>query len=171
MARDYDACGCRNERIFRSRSIAVTPGTPTLTAHLFLPRMSEIRLHVNGLDHVVAIGDPLLYVLRDDLALHGPKFGCGLGGACAVLVDGEAIRACVTRAVDMEERAIAGRSGQSRTAQPDAGRLHRIPAVQRRVFERQPDPNALIQIRDARRIMARLSLGSWAGKGRGAFAQ
>ena len=41
---------------------------------------------------------PLLYVLSDDLALRGPKFGCGLGqcGACAVIADGRAIRSCVT---------------------------------------------------------------------------
>jgi nicotinate dehydrogenase subunit A len=103
-----------------------------LAAHLFMPRhaddegnaiMSEIRLHVNGLDHVVALDDPdtpLLYVLRDDLALRGPKFGCGLGqcGACAVLVDGEAIRSCVTRAVDMEERAITTLEGLGSPEQP-----------------------------------------------------
>ena len=41
---------------------------------------------------------PLLYALRDDLGLHGPHFGCGLGqcGACTVHVDGEAVRSCVT---------------------------------------------------------------------------
>ena len=102
--------------------------TRTLVAPLFLPRqrttiMREIRLHVNGLDHVVALDDldtPLLYVLRDDLALRGPKFGCGLGqcGACAVLVDGEAIRSCVTRAVDMEERAITTLEGLGSPERP-----------------------------------------------------
>jgi len=41
---------------------------------------------------------PLLYALRDDLALHGPRFGCGLGqcGACTVHIDGAAVRSCVT---------------------------------------------------------------------------
>jgi nicotinate dehydrogenase subunit A len=41
---------------------------------------------------------PLLYVLRDDLGLHGPRFGCGLGqcGACTVHVDGQAVRSCIT---------------------------------------------------------------------------
>jgi len=41
---------------------------------------------------------PLLYVLRDGLELHGPKFGCGLGqcGACTVLMNGQAVRSCVT---------------------------------------------------------------------------
>jgi nicotinate dehydrogenase subunit A len=58
-------------------------------------------------------GTPLLYVLRDDLALRGPKFGCGLGqcGACAVLVDGHAIRSCVTRAADVEKRVITTLEG------------------------------------------------------------
>jgi nicotinate dehydrogenase subunit A len=41
---------------------------------------------------------PLLYVLRDNLGLHGPRFGCGLGqcGACTVHIDGKAVRSCVT---------------------------------------------------------------------------
>src|SRR5256885_8013203 len=41
---------------------------------------------------------PLLYILRNDLGLHGPKFGCGLGqcGACTVIVNGTAIRSCIT---------------------------------------------------------------------------
>ena len=59
-----------------------------------------IKLLVNGTAHDVdaAPDTPLLYVLRNDLGLTGPKFGCGLGqcGACAVLVDGVAIRSCTT---------------------------------------------------------------------------
>jgi nicotinate dehydrogenase subunit A len=54
-------------------------------------------------------GDELMIRrLRDDLALHGPKFACGLGqcGACKVLIDGEATRSCVTRAVDLEGHQI-----------------------------------------------------------------
>ena len=63
--------------------------------------MSELTLRVNGKDCKVAVDDPnmpLLYALRDDLALRGPKFGCGLGqcGACTVHIDGEAVRSCVT---------------------------------------------------------------------------
>jgi nicotinate dehydrogenase subunit A len=78
--------------------------------------MDELTLHVNGQDHVVVIDDPdtpLLYVLRDDLALRGPKFGCGLGqcGACTVLLDGQAVRACITRARDVEKRAITTLEG------------------------------------------------------------
>ncbi|WRH87091.1 (2Fe-2S)-binding protein [Nguyenibacter sp. L1] len=58
--------------------------------------MQEIT--VNGTRHVVqaAAETPLLYVLRNDLGLNGPKYGCGLGecGACTVLVDGRAARSC-----------------------------------------------------------------------------
>jgi len=59
-----------------------------------------IALRVNGRQHTVDVDPqtPLLYVLSDDLALRGPKFGCGLGqcGACAAIVNGRAIRSCVT---------------------------------------------------------------------------
>ncbi len=61
---------------------------------------ASYTLHVNGRDHTVtADGEtPLLYVLRNDLGLGAPKFGCGLGqcGACAVLLDGVEIRSCMT---------------------------------------------------------------------------
>lgn len=57
-------------------------------------------LNVNGIRHEVqASGDtPLLYILRNDLQLSGPQFGCGVSqcGACSVLVDGKEIRSCVT---------------------------------------------------------------------------
>jgi nicotinate dehydrogenase subunit A len=62
--------------------------------------MSVISLTVNGRMHTVDVdlATPLLYVLSDDLELRGPKFGCGLGqcGACTVIVNGEAMRSCVT---------------------------------------------------------------------------
>src|SRR5207248_1569121 len=65
-----------------------------------LARMSTIALKVNGRSHSVEVDPttPLLYVLSDDLALNGPKFGCGLGqcGACTVIVRGRAVRSCVT---------------------------------------------------------------------------
>jgi len=62
--------------------------------------MSNVTLNVNGKEHTVDI-DPstrLLYVLRNDLGLKGPRFGCGLGqcGACTVIIDGIATRSCVT---------------------------------------------------------------------------
>ena len=56
-------------------------------------------LNVNGKSHQVDVeaDTPLLYVLRDNLELHGPKFGCGLAqcGSCTVLIDGRAVRSCV----------------------------------------------------------------------------
>ena len=59
-----------------------------------------IHIEVNGHSHSVEVepNTPLLYVLRNDLQLTGPKFGCGLAqcGACTVLRDGKAIRSCVT---------------------------------------------------------------------------
>jgi nicotinate dehydrogenase subunit A len=62
--------------------------------------MSTITLRVNGRAHTVDVdpATPLLHVLSDDLALNGPKFGCGLGqcGACTVIVRGRAVRSCVT---------------------------------------------------------------------------
>jgi nicotinate dehydrogenase subunit A len=62
--------------------------------------MSAIALTVNGRNHALEVDPttPLLYVLSDDLALRGPKFGCGLGqcGACTVIVKGKAIRSCIT---------------------------------------------------------------------------
>jgi aerobic-type carbon monoxide dehydrogenase small subunit (CoxS/CutS family) len=57
-----------------------------------------IKLNVNGAAHEVETDSstPLLYVLRNDLGLHGPRFGCGLGqcGACTVMIDGVATRSC-----------------------------------------------------------------------------
>ncbi len=62
--------------------------------------MSAMTLKVNGQPHTVDVdpATPLLFVLSDDLALGGPKFGCGLGqcGACTVLMQGRAVRSCVT---------------------------------------------------------------------------
>jgi len=64
--------------------------------------MSTITLKVNGAAHTVDVEPmtPLLYVLRNDLGLRGPRFGCGLGqcGACTVIINGVATRSCVTPA-------------------------------------------------------------------------
>jgi len=69
---------------------------------------SSMTLNVNGKDHVVDadLDAPLLYILRNDLRLNGPKFGCGLGecGACTVLIDGLAARSCL-----IPSGALAGR--------------------------------------------------------------
>ena len=62
--------------------------------------MSHITLKVNGRAHTVDVdpSTPLLYILRNDLGLQGPRFGCGLGqcGACAVIINGAAVRSCIT---------------------------------------------------------------------------
>jgi len=62
--------------------------------------MATFALRVNGERRTVTVepDTPLLYVLRNDLELNGPKFGCGLAqcGACSVLVDGKEVRSCVT---------------------------------------------------------------------------
>jgi aerobic-type carbon monoxide dehydrogenase small subunit (CoxS/CutS family) len=76
----------------------------------------QLTLHVNGTAQVVEIDDPdmpLLYALRDDLGLSNPRFGCGLGqcGACTVLVDGRAVRSCVTPAAAMAGRQITTLAG------------------------------------------------------------
>jgi len=72
-----------------------------ILATAFMPSTSTaLRIRVNGNDHDVSAepDTPLLYVLRNELSLNGPKFGCGLGqcGACTVHVDGAARRSCVT---------------------------------------------------------------------------
>jgi len=63
--------------------------------------MAKKSLNVNGKRVSITYDDPqmpLLYALRDNLGLHGPRFGCGLGqcGACTVHIDGAAVRSCVT---------------------------------------------------------------------------
>jgi aerobic-type carbon monoxide dehydrogenase small subunit (CoxS/CutS family) len=62
--------------------------------------MSNVTLRVNGTTHTVDIdpSTPLLYILRNDLNLQGPRFGCGLGqcGACTVIINGAATRSCIT---------------------------------------------------------------------------
>src|SRR6266567_8016735 len=62
--------------------------------------MSTITLKVNGAAHTVDVepSTPLLYILRNDLGLQGPHFGCGLGqcGLCTVLINGAPTRSCIT---------------------------------------------------------------------------
>ena len=86
--------------------------------------MSKIALKVNGSVHTVDVDPttPLLYVLRNDLDLHGPHFGCGLGqcGACAVIIDGAATRSCVTpvSSVKGEVTTLEGLASAGRLPQP-----------------------------------------------------
>ncbi|PTQ07773.1 hypothetical protein CLG96_16605 [Sphingomonas oleivorans] len=79
------------------------------------PREREIAFRVNGADHRLTVGPAtaLLYILRNDLKLNGPKFGCGLGecGACSVLVDGKLARACVVSMAAVEGREVVTLEG------------------------------------------------------------
>ena len=74
-----------------------------------------ITLDVNGVRRdIQATGDtPLLYVLRNDLELIGPQFGCGLAqcGACAVLVDGKEVRSCITAVASVADKQITTLEG------------------------------------------------------------
>ena len=67
-------------------------------------------------------GQPLLYVPRNDLSLHGPKFGCGLGqcGACTVLLDGKAVRSCLTPVRQAANHAVTTLEGLGTPEKPDA---------------------------------------------------
>src|SRR2546427_4239196 len=62
--------------------------------------MSNVTLKVNGKPHAVDVDSatPLLYVLRNDIGVRGPRFGCGLGqcGSCTVIINGVATRSCIT---------------------------------------------------------------------------
>jgi len=76
----------------------------------------KITLNVNGKSAPLAIDDgemPLLYALRDNMGLHGPRFGCGLGqcGACTVHVDGKAARSCVVPVSSVVGRKIVTLEG------------------------------------------------------------
>jgi nicotinate dehydrogenase subunit A len=87
--------------------------------------MSSSTITVNGKRHAVRedASAPLLYVLRNELELKGPKFGCGLGqcGACTVQVDGEAVRSCVTPVSAAAGKKVVTLEGLGTLAKP--GRL------------------------------------------------
>jgi len=82
-----------------------------------------VRLTVNGAIHDIAAAPdtPLLYILRNDLALNGPKFGCGLGecGACTVIIDNVAARACVVPLSACAQRSIMTLEGLGTRDGPD----------------------------------------------------
>jgi aerobic-type carbon monoxide dehydrogenase small subunit (CoxS/CutS family) len=84
--------------------------------------MSIVKLQVNGAAHEVDVdpSTPLLYILRNDLNLKGPRFGCGLGqcSTCTVLIGGQAVRSCITP--------VSAVSGEITTLEGLAkdGRLH-----------------------------------------------
>ena len=87
--------------------------------------MARIPLKVNGKTATIdAEPDmPLLYALRNDLGLNGPKYGCGLAqcGACTVIMDGNAIRSCVTPVSAAQSRAVTTLEGLGSTK-----KMHRI---------------------------------------------
>ena len=80
--------------------------------------MSEVAVTVNGSRHVLDVDadTPLVWVIRDALALTGTKFGCGVGvcGACTVLENGKAIRSCQVPAHEAEGRSFVTIEGLSR---------------------------------------------------------
>src|SRR5579862_5290000 len=86
--------------------------------------MARISLKVNGNTRVVDVdpATPLLYVLRDNLSLHGPRFGCGLGqcGACTVLVDGNTVRSCRLAASAAANKNVTTLEGLGSVAHPHA---------------------------------------------------
>jgi nicotinate dehydrogenase subunit A len=84
--------------------------------------MARFNLMVNGEARVVDVDPdtPMLYVLRDDLALKGPKFGCGVAqcGACTILVDGAAVRSCVLPVEAVKGGAVTTLEGLGTSARP-----------------------------------------------------
>jgi nicotinate dehydrogenase subunit A len=84
--------------------------------------MAQISLKVNGKSRVVDTDPttPLLYVLRDDLGLNGPKFGCGLSqcGACTVIMDGKTARSCSIPVSKAQNRDITTLEGLGTVAHP-----------------------------------------------------
>ena len=86
--------------------------------------MRETTLRVNGETHTLDVepSTPLLYVLRNDLGLRGPRFGCGLAqcGTCTVLMDGRAIRSCILP--------VSRSNGEITTLEglPENGQLHPV---------------------------------------------
>src|SRR4051794_13759666 len=93
--------------------VGSTPGGET---------MAKLAIRVNGKRHAVKADrdTPLLYVLRNELHLRGPRFGCGLSqcGACTVQVDGKAIRSCVTPVSGVVDTEITTLEGLGTTEKP-----------------------------------------------------
>jgi len=88
--------------------------------------MPKFTLHINGLQKVIDTepDTPLLYVLRDNLELNGPKFGCGLSqcGACMVLVDGSAVTSCMRPVASIGDSKITTLEGLA----SENGKLHAV---------------------------------------------
>ena len=96
--------------------------------------MADFTLRVNGVTHSikgVEPDTPLLYVLRNDLELNGPKFGCGMAqcGACTVLADGKAVRSCSVEISDVGNASITTLEG--------LGTLDKLHPLQKAFIEEQ----------------------------------
>jgi nicotinate dehydrogenase subunit A len=95
--------------------------------------MSDITLKVNGRSHMLDLDTttPLLYALTDDLALRGPKFGCGLGqcGACTVIVNGQTVRSC--------NKPVSGFAGADITTLEGIGTMDKPHPLQKAFIEEQ----------------------------------
>ena len=94
---------------------------------------SKLRIKVNGLVHSVtaSLDTPLLYVLHNELHLHGPRFGCGLAqcGACSVLLDGKEIRSCVTPVAAVSGKAVTTLEGLPALWAKERGTTGAVPAL------------------------------------------
>ncbi len=106
--------------------------------------MSIVKLQVNGTTHEVDVdpATPLLYVLRNDLDLSGPRFGCGLGqcSVCTVIIDGVATRSCITpvSAARGEITTLEGLAKDGRTP-PAAAGVDRGTGGAMRLLPERPD--------------------------------
>ena len=98
---NYGALDDDRERLFVKPPTRAKDGGPVFSpgVRTLVRQARPYALRVNGAEHVVEAegGTPLLFVLRNDLRLNAPKYGCGLGecGACTVILDGVAARSCV----------------------------------------------------------------------------
>ena len=94
---------------------------------------SKLKIKVNGLVHGVSasLDTPLLYVLHNELHLHGPRFGCGLAqcGACSVLLDGKEIRSCVTPVAAVSGKQITTLEGLPALWAKERGTSSAAPAL------------------------------------------
>jgi isoquinoline 1-oxidoreductase subunit alpha len=94
---------------------------------------SKLRIKVNGLVHSVtaSLDTPLLYVLHNELHLHGPRFGCGLAqcGACSVLLDGKEIRSCVTPVAAVSGKQVTTLEGLPALWAKERGTTSSVPAL------------------------------------------
>ncbi len=122
---DGDGAGPRRvpRAAFISAGVAAAAAVAGGTAYLVeRSRGTGLTVNVNGRDHPVAAAPdtPLLYVLRNELGLRGPRFGCGLAecGACTVHLDGVAVRSCVTRVDSVGNRQVTTIEGLGTPSNP-----------------------------------------------------